>query len=68
MKGTKKNRTFVFIYVCGVCVCQYMCEFYYVFEYGDRFCMALVAGLFPVAAFWACRVGGTLLSEVLLLT
>ena len=44
MKGTKKPRTFVFIYVCGVCVCQYMCEFYYVFEYGDRFCMALVAG------------------------
>ena len=65
MKGTKKPRTFVFIYVCGVC--QYMCEFYYVFEYGDRFCMALVAGLFPVAAFWACRVGGTV-SEVLLLT
>ena len=47
--------------MCVVCVCQYMCEFYYVFEYGDRFCMALVAGLFPVAAFWAdfcfCTVG-----------
>ena len=41
MKGTKKPRTFVFMYVCGVCVCQYMCKFYYVFEYGDRFCMAL---------------------------
>ena len=27
--------------MCVVCVCQYMCEFYYVFEYGDRFCMAL---------------------------
>ena len=47
-----------------------MCEFYYVFEYGDRFCMALVAGLFPVAAFWAdffvqlvCTVAGTV-SEV----
>ena len=32
MKGTKKPRTFVFIYVCGVCVCQYMYEFY-IYEY-----------------------------------
>ena len=32
MKGTKKPRMFVFIYVCGVCVCQYMCVLY-IYEY-----------------------------------
>ena len=39
MKGTKKPRMFVFIYVCGVCVS--ICV-YYIYEYVcDRFCMAL---------------------------
>ena len=43
MKGTKKPRMFVFIYVCGVCVCQYMCVLY-ILVCGDSLCMALVAG------------------------
>ena len=30
MKGTKKPRTFVFMYVCGVCVSVYV---YYIYEY-----------------------------------
>ena len=33
MKGTKKNLVRLYLYMCVVCVCQYMCEFYYVFEY-----------------------------------
>ena len=28
MKGTKKPRMFVFIYVCGVCVSVYVCIIY----------------------------------------
>ena len=66
MKGTKKPRMFVFIYVCGVCVCQYMCVLY-IWVCVWQVLYGTVAGLFPVAAFWACRVGGTI-SEVLLLT
>ena len=68
MKGTKKPRTFVFIYVCGVCVSVYVWVLY--IWVCDRFCMALVAGCwcYPVAAFWVlyilvCTVAGTV-SEV----
>ena len=32
MKGTKKPRMFVFIYVCGVCVSVYVCIIY-IYEY-----------------------------------
>ena len=46
VKGTKKPRMFVFIYVCGVYVCQYMCVLYiwvcgdiYVWHSWQGFCL-----------------------------
>ena len=56
-KGTKKPRMFVFIYVCGVCVSVYVCIIY-IWVCGDRFCMALVAGLFVLLLHSGCCTVG----------
>ena len=63
-----EKTSYVCIYICMwcVCVCQYMCRLY-IWVCVWQVLYGTVAGLFPVAAFWACRVGGTI-SEVLLLT
>ena len=57
MKGTKKPRMFVFIYACGVCVSVYVCIIY-IWVCGDRFCMALVAGLFVLLLHSGCCTVG----------
>ena len=57
MKGTKKPRTFVLIYVCGVCVSVYVCIIY-IWVCGDRFCMAFVAGLFVLLLHSGCCTVG----------
>jgi len=63
-----EKTSYVCIYIYMWCVCVSICV-YYIHEYVVIFMYGTRGRAFvcPVAAFWACRVGGTV-SEVLLLT